>query len=86
MTELAIRNAIVRALRQRGCFVLVTTGVALAGCPDLLVCHEGRFIALEVKQPGNYHTRIQRARLAHIKQAGGTAEVVRSVEEALEVL
>jgi len=86
VTELAIRTAIVRALTERGCWVLVTTGVALSGTPDILACHEGRFVALEVKQNGGYPSRIQRHRLAQIKKAGGEARVVRSVAEALEAL
>lgn len=86
MTELAIRRGIVRALRQAGAYVLVTTGVAQAGTPDLLICWQGRFLALEVKQPKNYTTLSQRGQLLRIEGAGGTAKVVHSISEALMAL
>ncbi len=76
-----------RALRERGCWVLVTTGVSLVGCPDLLVYRpDGKYMALEVKVPGRYPTKIQRKVLADIKEVGGIAEVVRSVDDALALL
>jgi len=83
--ESAIQAAIIKALRAAGCYV-VNVSVAEAGTPDLLVCHAGRFVAMEVKQPGNYPTRIQRHRLAQVEAAGGQAVVVRSVAEALAAL
>ena len=85
-TELTIRNAIVRALKGVGCYVLVTTGVADSGTPDLLVCWRGRFIALEVKREGMKATKLQRQRIETIHGAGGTATTVHSVEEALGAL
>lgn len=65
------------------------------GLPDLLVCLGGRFIGLEVKArragESEDHARaratgIQEATLAAIREAGGVAEVVLSVDEALSVL
>lgn len=85
--ELALRTRIVAALREKGCYVLVTTGVASAGTPDLLVCYRGHFIALEVKAPsGGRVARIQEVVLGMIERAGGTGAVVRSVDEALLAL
>ncbi len=86
-SELVIRRAIVRALRERGCWVVVTTGVSLVGCPDLLVCTpEGKFLAPEVKVPGRYPKPIQRKVMRDIRNAGGIAVVVRSVDDALALL
>ncbi len=86
MTELSIRRAIVRAYRERGAWVVVTTGISLVGCPDLLVCYGGRFLALEVKDPKGRVTKIQRKVLQDIRDAGGTAAIVRSVDDALALL
>ena len=86
MTEAALRQRIVTALRAEGCYVLTTTGVVAAGTPDLLVCREGRFIALEIKVPGNYATARQRHELLVVRRAGGRAEVVKSVAEALNAV
>ncbi len=65
---------------------MVTTGVNLVGCPDLLVCYRGRFIALEVKEPRGRVSKIQNKVLNDISVAGGWAVVVRSVDEALALL
>lgn len=49
------------------------------GCSDLLVCFRGKFLALEVKRPGEFETPKQAAFLERVRQAGGFARVVRSV-------
>ena len=84
-SESAIQRRIILALREAGAYV-VKVQVADAGTPDLLVCHGGRFLAMEVKKPGQYPTAIQRHRLAQVRAAGGVATVVRSVEDALASL
>lgn len=63
-------------------------GFQEAGIPDLLVCYRGRFIGLEVKQPGaesNVSPR-QAHVLSQIEAAGGIIAVVSSVEEAARTL
>lgn len=58
------------------------------GTPDILVCHRGRFIALEVKRPdGSYGvTSPQQIRIRQIRAAQGTAEVVTSIRDVAAVL
>lgn len=55
-----------------------------AGIPDLICCFRGRFIALEVKLPhkSSKPSDIQLKTIDRIREAGGIAAVVRSVEEA----
>ena len=86
MSELTIRTAIVNRLRREGAYVLVTTGVATAGTPDLLVCYHGLYTALEVKAPKGYPSKLQTATLERISRAGGVAKVVRSVRDAEAVM
>ena len=57
-----------------------------AGIPDIIVCHKGRFIALEAKVGRNQPTRLQAATIEQIKRAGGKAEVVRTVEEVKRIM
>ena len=57
-----------------------------AGIPDIIVCHRGRFIALEAKVGRNQPTRLQAATIVQIRHAGGIAAVVRSVEDVKAVL
>lgn len=55
------------------------------GLPDIIGCLDGRFLALEVKMPGEQPSDIQAFRLAEFSRAGATAAVVYSVEQALEL-
>lgn len=57
-----------------------------AGVPDIICCYKGQFIALEVKAPDGKATALQDATIKRIRKAGGVAEVVRSVEEAKEII
>ena len=57
-----------------------------AGIPDIIVCHKGSFIALEAKVGRNKPTKLQSATIDKIRQAGGTAAVVYSVEDVRAVL
>ena len=59
-----------------------------AGIPDIIVCANGRFIGLEVKLPGGRYgaTALQLKTIEDIARAGGTAAVVRSVEEAVQIV
>lgn len=65
------------------------------GIPDLVMCLDGIFVAMEVKlaHPGESHnhavlraTPQQRNQIRLINTAGGIAAVVTSVEEALDLL
>jgi hypothetical protein len=57
-----------------------------AGVPDLCIVYRGWAVYLEVKQEGKEPTSLQRHTMKQIKAAGGTAEVVRSVEDTQEIL
>jgi len=57
-----------------------------AGVPDIVACVSGRFVALEVKRPGNRSTARQLSCQRAIDKAGGIVAEVTSVEEVLELL
>lgn len=57
-----------------------------AGIPDIICCISGRFFAFEVKNDKGTPTVLQEATIRKIKAAGGTAVVVRSVEEVKRVI
>jgi len=89
MLEKDIVNAIKKALTKNGAWVVKTHGsIHTAGLPDLLVCYEGRFVAIEVKRPETRHTVTsrQQAFLDAIEAAGGISGVATSIEEALTLL
>lgn len=55
-----------------------------AGLPDLCGCVNGRFIALEVKRPGEEPSPVQRKRMRDLRSVGAIVAVVTSAEEAIE--
>lgn len=59
-----------------------------SGCPDLLVCYKSIFVGIEVKAPGKIYnlTELQKAQLEKIKEAGGNAYVVDSLESVKEIV
>lgn len=63
-----------------------TAGMYGSGLLDLMVCLYGKFGALEVKYGRGRPTERQLEVINRIRAAGGIAEVVRSVDEAMEVL
>lgn len=86
--EARIGHAIRKALEARGAFVFKVHGSDMmrAGLPDLIVCHNGQFVGLEVKTPTGRVSAVQVRVMQLIRRSGGTAEVVRSVDDALAVL
>ena len=52
-----------------------------AGIPDIIACINGRFFGFEVKTAIGKPTKLQEATIRKILAAGGTALVVRSVDE-----
>ena len=57
-----------------------------AGIPDIIVCFKGRFVGLEAKVGKNQPTKLQAATIDKIRQAGGVAAVVYSVEDVKAVM
>ena len=58
------------------------------GLPDMIGCIEGRFVAMEFKTPQNQNgaTEAQKKQIQAIIDAGGSARVITSVEEAFQFL
>ena len=56
------------------------------GVPDLLVGYEGRFYAMEVKQPGGVMSPVQTKVMEEIRASGAVADRVESVEDAVQLL
>jgi len=87
-TEASIVRSIVNHLRQRGYWYIKTWGAGFGrgGVPDIIVCADGRFVALEVKNEAGRVSKLQELEARHIRKSGGAVEVVRSLDEAIAVL
>ena len=84
MKETDIVKAIMKYLRTvPGCFCWKEHGgmYGTAGIPDIIACIDGRFFGFEVKTEIGKPTNLQEATIRKILAAGGTALVVRSVDE-----
>jgi len=86
MTEAQLVRKITDALRKAGCWVLKLHGgpMQLSGIPDLLVVRDGKAHFFEVKLPGKKATKLQQHRIDQLRGHGAVAEVVTSVEEAMQ--
>ena len=84
MAERDIVAAILRLLKKTpNCFSWKTHGgmYGVAGIPDIIACIEGHFFGFEVKTDKGKPTVLQEATIRKILRCGGTAAVVRSVDE-----
>lgn len=89
MLEKDITNKIMKYLKTvPACFAWKTHGgmYGTAGMPDIVCCIGGRFVGLEVKQPGKKLTALQEDAINRINAAGGIAAMVTSVGEVKEIL
>ena len=69
-------------------YMPVSNGMGRVGCPDILACYRGVFIAIETKAPGkrgNVSPNQQRE-LGDIQSANGIALVVDDVEQVKEAI
>ena len=89
MKERKIVKAIMAYLKTvPGCFCWKAHGgmFGTAGIPDIIACIGGRFYGFEVKTDTGKPTKLQEAVMRKINAAGGTALVVRSVDEVRAVV
>lgn len=89
MKEADIVRAILKYLKTvPNCFAWKEHGgmYGTAGIPDVIACISGRFYGFEVKTESGKPTGLQVATIRKIKEAGGIALIVRSVDEVKAVL
>ena len=67
---------------------LKSIGMGRSGCPDILVCFNGKFFAFETKAPGkiNNVTPNQQREIEEIIRANGSAHVVDSVDQVKVIM
>lgn len=88
--ESRLSRKIMTEIRANGyfCFKVHGSEHMMAGLPDIIVCANGHFIGLETKMPGEEHNTSPRQDYVHglIRDAGGSAIVITSVQEALQAI
>jgi hypothetical protein len=79
MKEAEVKKRVKELCKQFGAywFMVVPTGYGRRGVPDFLVCHRGRFIAVETKRAGITEPSPHQAKeLAAVAAAGGVSMVI----------
>lgn len=78
MTEKQFENKVKSYLKDLGCWVLKTwsNGVQREGVPDLLVCCNGYFLAIELKAETGKPSDLQLWNIDKIRKAGGIGIVL----------
>ena len=86
--ESKIQREIILYLESIGAYVVRVVVASKGGKHDLIVCYEGRFYSLEVKQERAEvkENSLQGYNLRKVRDAGGIAAVVRSVEDVKETI
>lgn len=86
--ERTIQRACLKVLRDAGGYAVnIAGGPAIdVGTPDIFGCYRGRFIAIEVKRPGQTPTAIQKHRLKQVSEAGGFAIVATNKADVIVAL
>lgn len=84
MSEKRIEKAIQGYLDSIGAYHIKNHGsiYSRAGTPDITASINGRFVGIEVKQPGGRVSALQAAHIELIRKSGGVAFVAYSLEEA----
>jgi Holliday junction resolvase len=86
MRESQIQKKIIEYLNEIGAYTIKTISTNRNGCPDVICCLNGLFIALEVKAENGRLSKLQEYHQEQIKNSGGVAAVVKSVDEVKEIL
>lgn len=88
--EAKVKKAVKEYLKSIGAwyYMPVSNGMGRVGCPDILVCYEGKFMAFETKAPGKRKnvTPNQEREIDGINSANGLALVVDDVEQVKEAI
>lgn len=89
--ETAIKRACLQYLKarygRRLWYVNVIGGLGIRpGTPDTLICLDGRFVSIEFKNGNKGRVSdYQKQALEEIGAAGGTALIIRSIDECISV-
>ena len=86
MTEATIQSKILDYIRSIGGYGIKVITATVSGNPDIICCLNGRFVAIEVKQPGKQPTELQSLKMEMIRASGGVAFVACSVADVKTAL
>jgi len=76
--EKRVKEKVVRVLKEEGVYYFfpATHGYGRSGVPDIIMCVNGHFLAVECKAGFNKPTALQERELDNIRRARGIAVVI----------
>lgn len=82
MREKAFEEKVKQFLQNHGCWFLKTwsNGIQREGVPDLLICCNGYFLGIELKNETGKATALQIWNIDQIRKAGGIAMVLKPAQ------
>ena len=84
--EVKVQLDIIKMLKQRDIYHFKTIITNRRGVPDLIICYKGNFVAMEVKDYKGKASQLQLLNIEKIIASEGLAFIVRSVDEAEQIL
>ena len=84
MLESALQSKILKFLKAEGAYTIKIIAANRSGVSDIILCHKGVFISIEVKVGYNKPSKLQLYNLKEVKKAGGLSVCVWSMEELKE--
>lgn len=81
MREQSVQSKCLRYLDSIGAYTVKVISATRSGVPDTIICLKGKFIAFEFKSEYGKPTPLQELNIKKIREAGGKAYLVRSLDE-----
>ena len=85
-SEQQIQKQIIDYLQSINAYTIKVITANHAGVPDIQACLQGRWISIEVKQPGQKPEPLQFHHLEQIQKAGGLATWATSVTQVKDFI
>ena len=86
MLEQKVQKKIIDFLNDIGAWSCKIISSNKAGTPDILACHQGKFLAIECKSVKGKPSEIQKYQISQIEQAGGIAVVAYSINDVKRII
>ena len=88
MLEKDLQKKIIDLLHKKGAWTVKVISANKSGVPDILAVVNGRFVAIEVKNPNGkgVTSELQKRNIKQIQHSGGLSAVVVSIQEVEKLL
>lgn len=84
--EAVLLKNVKEMLDLMGALVVREAAATKRGVSDLIICYRGRFVAIETKDDTGVPSPHQNKFILNVRDAGGVADVVTTVEQAFALL